>query len=635
MSGSVENEGCINTAGKSGAKQLGERAADQIFHGAVALWKKLQGKISVALGTAFQRYLDNTICRYNQIQTIATGTDVHSLIGEDSIYVNTDLALGEQTISHYTVHSLIKIRNNLLIEGTGGIGKSMLMRYLFLQAAEDREYVPVMLELRKISGQKQGRISVLDLIYQCMEAFDVNLPKEQFEASLREGLYVFLFDGLDEVKDAYMMETAAAIQGFASKYPENPCIVTTRPMCGSLPLETFARLEAQPLTKAQAIELAEKLGDQGEKAVEFRRQLEESLFEKHRSFAENPLLLSMMYLTFRRNNSIPDHLADFYKKSFDALYSLHDSGKEAFRREFYCKNLEEQSFKQLFAYFCFHSYMQEEHEFTREKLTCYLDLGREKLALKEVEPQNYIRDLQSSVCMLVEEGDIYRFSHRSFQAYFAARYTIPLPDDAQQKLFHSMLHSWVLFATMRDYFELLDQMDRIRFEQNMLEDGVKEICRQTQEHPFPDEHLLKLTNSGILNGRDISPNSDILLFTRSKGKKEKNIYFYNVYFCFLNFVFRSFQTPRTPERDALRARISEVVWCVRGKNAAKKKGKKEVTFDEIDACTQLDEQRRHQFYADLAEYRGVPSVRQAMARWLEENEARRQEEEMKRFIASL
>lgn len=60
-----------------------------------------------------------------------------------------------------------------------------------------------------------------------------------------------------------------------------------------------------------------------------------------------------------------------------------------------------------------------------------------------------------------------------------------------------------------------------------------------------------------------------------------------------------------------------------------------MTFDEIDACTQLDEQWRHKFYADLAEYCRVPSVRQAMACWLEENEARRQEEEMKRFIANL
>jgi len=49
-----------------------------------------------------------------------------------------------------------------------------------------------------------------------------------------------------------------------------------------------------------------------------------------------------------------------------------------------------------------------------------------------------------------------------------------------------------------------------------------------------------------------------------------------------------------------------------GKECRQKRGKKEVTFDEIDACTQLDEQRRHKFYADLA-----------------------QEEEMKRFIANL
>lgn len=379
--------------------------------------------------------MENSVRRYNQVRTLATGMDVHSIIGDDSIYINTDLSFGEEHLSNYSAHSLTQIRYNLLIEGTGGIGKSMLMRYLFLDAAEDGKFIPVLLDLRKINNQEGKNLSIINLVYKCMEAFDVRLPREQFESSLREGIYFFLFDGLDEVKEIYLRDTAAAIQAFASKYPENPCIVTTRPIQEQLPQETFSVLEAIPLTKDQAVELAQKIGNGSEKAAEFCSQLDEGLYEKHKSFAENPLLLCMMYLTFMRNNSIPDHLADFYKKSFDALYSLHDSSKDVFRREFHCKNVDEQSFKNLFAYFCFHSYMKEEYEFSEDRLEYYLANGCKKLSLENVGIKNYIHDLQSSVCMLVRDGDTYRFSHRSFQAYFAARYTIQLTDEDQKKIF--------------------------------------------------------------------------------------------------------------------------------------------------------------------------------------------------------
>ena len=44
---------------------------------------------------------------------------------------------------------MLEISNNLLILGTGGVGKSMLTRYLFLDTAEYEGYVPVLIELRR------------------------------------------------------------------------------------------------------------------------------------------------------------------------------------------------------------------------------------------------------------------------------------------------------------------------------------------------------------------------------------------------------------------------------------------------------------------------------------------------------
>ena len=42
--------------------------------------------------------------------------------------------------------------------------------------------------------------------------------------------------------------------------------------------------------------------------------------------------------------------------------------------------------------------------------------------MKGIKAKDYLKDLCDVVCILVEEGDVYRFSHRSFQTYFAAKH---------------------------------------------------------------------------------------------------------------------------------------------------------------------------------------------------------------------
>lgn len=81
----------------------------------------------------------------------------------------------------------------------------------------------------------------------------MQLPREQFEYSLELGKYLFLIDGLDEVKTSLTVETAETLQAFSTKHPYNPCIITSRPMEELSLLETFAIMEPMPLNKKQSI----------------------------------------------------------------------------------------------------------------------------------------------------------------------------------------------------------------------------------------------------------------------------------------------------------------------------------------------------------------------------------------------
>ena len=499
-----------------GVQKFGESAVNRALNAILDGCVKQYGNTKVRLGSGFTRYLKNATERYNQVHTIATGNIVRNIIGPDNIYVSIGVQQGKKKVKTDTVETMLSVSKNLLVEGTGGIGKSMMMRYLFLNTAHRGEYIPVLLELRKISKQSPGSLSIMDLIYTCMKDFDVELPRDQFEFSLQMGKYLFLMDGFDEVKESLAAETAEEIQKFCSKYPQNPCIITTRPGRDTAPLETFTTVNSMPLSKVQAVELAKKIWDEDEKTREFCRQLEEEIYENetHREFAENPLLLTMMFLTFMRNNSLPDHLAEFYRQAYEALYNTHDSkNKGAYRREFQCDKLDAPGFRLILSHFCFQSYFKQDYEFSEEKLLSYFDRSIKKFGFTEVNADSYFQDLKKVVCLLVKDGEEYRFAHRSFQAYFAACYTEKLNDEQQKKVLHTFI-DWGNWRRNKDYLDILYQLEHERMTINLLEDTIRLYLKKAHEDDNSLRSYAKLLCPNAL-ALKIGPRGTRLSFRRT------------------------------------------------------------------------------------------------------------------------
>lgn len=619
-----ENEVQGNTSlmalgSQTGAQKAGEFFVSRALNALVDGVKKSYSSAQVLLGTAFSRYLLNATQRYNQVKTLATGATPRPLIGAGNVYVSIGINHGGKRISTDTIDPMLRLSNNVLILGTGGIGKSMLMRYLFLNTANRGEYVPVLLELRKVSNQSVGNISILDLIYSSMEEFDVKLPRDQFEYSLRLGKYLFLMDGFDEIKDSHALETAAAIQMFCAKYPKNPCIITSRPKRDTSPLETFTSVESLPLTKEQAILLASKIWKEDEKTREFCHQLDNGLYEKHKDFAENPLLLSMMFLTFMRNNSVPNHLAEFYSKAYDALYSAHDSNdKGYYRREFRCKELDETGFRLLLSHFCFHTYFKEDYEFSREKVLLYLNSSIKKLGLRNVNAVDYLDDLRNVVCILVEDGDIFRFSHRSFQTYFAACYTSNILTDEQQKrLFESQLNGNDLFWDKEDYYELLSQIEPQRFAINALECNLREFLTMINASSNPNVDFLK-SQYCALSIRKHPSSKDSIAFRIGNTIGESR--YYNTIGIFHQYISSVGKNPR-PCDTALASAITSIE---RINSHIGEKRLSEVTFDLIESTDALNDTERNSLLDAIFSMNDVIELRTEIAQWLADVESGRQ-----------
>lgn len=616
-------------AADSGAQQLGENVVNRALGALVEFVRTQYGHAKVRLGIDFQRYLENATRRYNIVRTVATGQTPRTILGEDSLYVQLNLSYEGKVIATSSVEPMLSVSHNILIQGTGGIGKSMLMRYLFLHTARSGDYVPVLIELRRISDQNSEELSIIELIYSCMQDFDIELPREQFEYSLQLGKYLFLFDGLDEIKTSLSAKAAEALQKFSAKYPKNPCVITSRPRQAASPLETFTTMEPKGLSKQQAVELASRIWPKDEKTPEFCRQLEETLYDKHSDFAENPLLLSMMFLTFMRNSSIPDHLADFYQKAYDALYSIHDSNdKGTYHRDFQCKDLDEDLFKRLLAHFCFQTYLREEYEFSRDSIRAQLTKSIQKLNLK-VTADGYLTDLQNVVCMIIRDGDKYRFSHRSFQAYFAAYYTgIALTDEEQKHLFSHILSKDGIIHDRQDYYQLLIQLQSERLAGNALEETLRTLQKNASTHENPNLYILRAMYQAIRveDSMDEDSNQSIRVFYYIRSEP----HIFNLISLF--GWCENLQSSKDDAYDQHSNTIHKYIKAILGRDHA---APMKISFNLIEMTDILSDEQREELYNSIVQISWCRNIYEAITAWLSKVDTKRTMLDTPNFIDTL
>ena len=107
-----------------------------------------------------------------------------------------------------------------------------------------------------------------------------------------------------------------------------------------------------------------------------------------------------------------------------------------------------------------------------------------------VSAEDYLKDLTDSLCIITCEGHRYRFAHRSFQTYFAAKYTCSLSDQ-QQKTFLTDKFNWDSNMYCEDdYLDLLNRVDHERFLNNFIEPTFQNIMSKYHSEQMFSQHIL-------------------------------------------------------------------------------------------------------------------------------------------------
>ena len=351
----------------------------------------------------------------------------------------------EKIISNVTVEKLEAESKYIIIEGTGGIGKSMLLTHLFLSSAEksaDIGSTPFFLSLKNYKDTTSG---IVDFIWKSAREFDAVISQNDIITALQEKNLVLLMDGLDEIQSTIRENFDTDLEAFIKSYPGNTIIITSRPVFSFITYSKFSVFDIQELTKEQALELVQKLEFWDTAAKEnFMKDLDRHLYTSHYQFASNPLLLTIMLMTYTTFGEVPAKMHVFYSKAYETMARLHDASKGTFKRSLHSK-LTPEEFAKYFAEFCARTYTEEVLEFTERTFSAYMAkvLKGSYAELTGTQPRDFLLDLTDNLCIMYREGEKYYFIHRSFQEYFAAVHFASSYDNKLKKVgdfFEKMQH---------------------------------------------------------------------------------------------------------------------------------------------------------------------------------------------------
>ncbi len=402
----------------------------KIYNKLKQMFHDLQFQTEEELGIVYQEYLQFTYEKYSTIKTLLYKNEGKFLYDfYEHVYLddnNSDL------IETTNTELIFEKTSNVILTGTGGIGKSMLVKHVFVNQIQQATSIPIFIELKSLNDFEFSENELVDFIYQEVRNHHLNLVKEYFTGTLDAGRYTIIFDGLDEVNPTKRSWLDEEIKKFVTLYNKNRYILSSRPSEEFIGWNQFSEYEIKKLNKNQALALINKLNYDDRVKRRFYRELKSYLYDTHKSFASIPLLLTIMLMTYEAGASIPNNLTDFYNQAFYTLYQRHDASKSGYKRELKAK-LTPEEFRNILAYIGLKTFFEGKVDFDRTTLDDIIT----KYCLKnnlELKTNDIVYDATHSACMMLQEGVSLKFSHRSFQEYFAAVGVNQLDDKLQKQI---------------------------------------------------------------------------------------------------------------------------------------------------------------------------------------------------------
>lgn len=428
----------INNVASPVSKSLVDELVTPIIKKLKTNFKKKYNELLVPKGEHFKKYLDEAYNEYSFINSLVFHDRIKSL---KEIYLPLTLIKdgseeellndNDSVVIDGIPLELINSCRKLLIIDTAGMGKSTMLKRMFIDVVEkglDKVGIPIFIDLRRLKKDW----SIIDEIEQRISNLSENFDKELLLHFLEIGEFIFFLDGYDEIPLIDKHVVTRNLQDFVKKAKDNLFVLTSRPESALMGFAGFEIYKIRPLKKDEAFDLLRKYDVYDDKRVSTQliNMLESNDYKSALEFLRNPLLTSLLFNAFDYKQTIPLKKHLFYRQVYDAYFENHDLKKgDGYVHDKLC-GLDIDDFSRMLRYIGFHS-LKHGIEYGKDEIIGIIDKAKKSCGdLPKFSSNDFLKDALSAVPLFCNVGfDKYKWVHKSLMEYFAAMF---ISDDAKE-----------------------------------------------------------------------------------------------------------------------------------------------------------------------------------------------------------
>ena len=455
-----------------------------------------------------ETYLTEKYADYSVINTMATTKNKKNL---KDIYIPLTLTLQEGNSSKERVqrkivvdgfpHEFSEGSRKTLIVDTAGMGKSTMVKRIFLDLVERREYIPLFIELRRLTEVKTIQNEMLDML----KISSLPDGKDQLEQLFNSEKIVFILDGYDEIPLEMREVVTKQITSLIQQNGSHIFVMTSRPEDAFQGFQDFACYKIAPLTRTQSFELLKKHDNDGDTSQLLVKKLKTNEYGAISEYLTNPLLVSMLYAAFNFKQAIPMKKHLFYEQVYDAYFEKHDLTKgDGFQHQKQT-NLDSYDFDRVLRAIGYNSLKRQKVEFTHQELIDTISYAKEECTNLTFKPIDMKNDLLEAVPLFRRDSLYFKWVHKSMQEYFAARFIYMDAKYTQDQMLTAMYNSNKI-EIYSNLFDIYFDIDNYSFKKNIVLPFLQDYCNyynRTYHEVKGISDVLVRERTGLMYGRNV------------------------------------------------------------------------------------------------------------------------------------
>jgi predicted NACHT family NTPase len=279
--------------------------------------------------------------------------------------------LGRITEERVAGLTAAKKYSKLIVLGKPASGKTTFLKYLALQCSNGKfqvNKVPIFITVKDFAEAVHCP-TLLVYITQFAQACGIDLS--EITEILKHGRALILLDGVDEIREEDNQRALQQIYEFASQFERNQFVITCRIASQEYHFDNFTEIEISDFDLQQIGNFASNWFSVVDpvKSERFMHKLQEN--ESIQELANNPLLLTLLCLTFQETAEFPWNRLELYQEGLNLLLKKWDSKKNVERCQVY-KHLSVQQKQDLLSQIAFSTFERNEYFFKQQELEQYI-----------------------------------------------------------------------------------------------------------------------------------------------------------------------------------------------------------------------------------------------------------------------